>query len=105
MPVAQGQGDGEVERDWDTEAERVTVWLPLGHAVAVLEVLALGVGLPLGDRVALPHRDGEAEWEADGLPDTLPDTVTVELPQPVPLYQGLEEAHTVGLWEGEDEPE
>ena len=97
VPVAQGEGDGEEERDGDTEPVRVTDRLPLGQAVDVPDTLPLGVGLPLGVRVVLPQREGEAEREAEGLPDTLPDTVTVELPAPVLLYQGLREAHTVGL--------
>lgn len=97
VPVAQGEGEGDVERDGDAEPLSVTDRLPLGQAVVVPDTLPLGVGLPLGVRVVLPQREGEAEREAEGLPDTLPDTVTVELPAPVLLYQGLREAHTVGL--------
>jgi hypothetical protein len=97
VPEEQGEGECEVESDGETEPVRVTDRLPLGHAVDVPDTLPLGVGLPLGVRVVLPHRDGEAEREADGLPDTLPDTDPVKLPPPVLLYPGLEEAHTVGL--------
>ena len=89
VPVVQGEGDVEREREGDTVAVRVAEWLPVGHAVDVPDTLALGDTLPLGVRVALAQEEGEAESEVDKLPDTLPDTVNDALPHPVLLCQGL----------------
>ena len=105
VPDAQGEGDDSGESEGDTVAVRVADWLPVWQPVDVPDTLPLGETLPLGVRVALAHEEGEAECEVDKLPDALPDTVKDALPHPVLLYQGLCEAHSVALWEGEGEPE